>query len=176
MLRKFQRKTSASVIYEADIIGVARIVFDDKAMKLQGVLIDKNDKCFSLRGCVVPDDKQQSTTVLSTNFDVIDGETNHNFKIDDVVMKLEIDPKTTHHKMILEHPSLKFITKRWYHGYRADIEISGHINPQMVGYGCSLFVGDMTISTISTHHFVPLKRRLSLVDDNIIESSNDFLA
>lgn len=176
MLRKFQRKTSASVIYEADIIGVARIVFDDKAMKLQGVLIDKNDKCFSLCGCVVPDDKQQSTTLLSTNFDVIDGETNHNFKIDDVVMKLEIDPKTTHHKMILEHPSLKFITKRWYHGYRADIEISGHINPQMVGYGCSLFVGDMTISTISTHHFVPLKRRLSLVDDNIIESSNDFLA
>ncbi|VDN86416.1 unnamed protein product, partial [Brugia pahangi] len=136
VMRKFQRKTSASVIYEADIIGVARIVFDDKAMKLQGVLIDKNDKCFSLRGYVVPDDKQQSTTVLSTNFEVIDGETNHNFKINDVVMKLEIDPKTTHHKMILEHPSLKFITKRWYHGYRADIEISGHINPQMVGYGC----------------------------------------
>uniref|UniRef100_A0A1I8ETJ7 Uncharacterized protein n=1 Tax=Wuchereria bancrofti TaxID=6293 RepID=A0A1I8ETJ7_WUCBA len=145
-------------------------------MSYKGVLIDKNEKCFSLRGYVVPDDKQQSTTVLSTNFDVLDGETNHNFKIDDVIMKLEIDPTTTHHKMILEHPSLKFITKRWYRGYRADVEICGHINPQMVGYGCSLFVGDMTISTISTYHFVPLKRRLSLVNDNIIESSNDFLA
>lgn len=60
--------------------------------------------------------------------------------------------------------------------FRADVEISEHIDPRIVGYGCGLFVGNMTISTISTHCFVPLKRKLSQVNDSIVESSNDFLA
>uniref|UniRef100_A0A1I7V8K9 GMC_oxred_C domain-containing protein n=1 Tax=Loa loa TaxID=7209 RepID=A0A1I7V8K9_LOALO len=121
-------------------------------------------------------EKQQSAAIVSTNFDILDIETNQSFKIDNVIVKLDIDPETTHRSMILEHPSLKFVSKRWCHGYRADLEIHEHINPQMVGYGCDLFVGDMTISAISTPGFVPLKRRTSLVDGNIIESSNDFLA
>ncbi|CAG9540393.1 unnamed protein product [Cercopithifilaria johnstoni] len=91
-------------------------------------------------------------------------------------MKLDTDPKTEHRRMTLEHPSLKFVTERWHHGYRADVEIRKHINPKMVGYGCDLFVGNMKISVINTHCFVPLKRRLSSVNDNIVESSNDFLA
>lgn len=60
--------------------------------------------------------------------------------------------------------------------FRADVEICEQINPKMAGYGCDLFVGDMKISTVSTHYFASLKRRLSLMDDNVVESSNDFLA
>uniref|UniRef100_A0A0R3S301 Metalloprotease n=1 Tax=Elaeophora elaphi TaxID=1147741 RepID=A0A0R3S301_9BILA len=141
----------------------------------QGILTDKDDRCFSLRGYIVPDEKKLSTT-MSANFDVLDGEANHNFKINDVVMKIDADPNTAHRRITLEHPSLTFVTEKWHRGYRAAVEISEHLNPQMVGHGCDLFVGTMTIHIISLHYFVPLKRRLSLVDNNIIESSNDFLA
>ncbi|VDK87689.1 unnamed protein product [Litomosoides sigmodontis] len=142
---------------------------------LKGILTDENDRCFSLRGYAIPDEKQQSVAIL-TNFDVLDSGADHNFKIDNVIMKLDIDPVTTHRRMILEHPQLKFITEKWHRGYRADVEIREHINPAIVGYGRDLFIGNMTINIISTRNFVPLKRRLSLANDNVIEMSNDFLA
>ncbi|KAL3986346.1 hypothetical protein ACH3XW_42370 [Acanthocheilonema viteae] len=173
-----RHKNSVDIIHQVEIVGVARIVYDEKAMKLQGLLIDKNGRCFSLSGYIVPDEKQyktQQSTVLSANFDVLD-EASHNFKIDNVIMKLDIEPKTRHRRITLEHPLLKFITERCHRGYKADIEIFEHINPQMVGYGCDLFVGNMTIRIISTNSFVPLERRLSVMDDNVVESSSDFLA
>lgn len=44
------------------------------------MLTDKNDKCFSLRGYVVPEEKQQST-IVSANINLLDSETNHDFKV-----------------------------------------------------------------------------------------------
>uniref|UniRef100_A0A8R1XQE5 Uncharacterized protein n=1 Tax=Onchocerca volvulus TaxID=6282 RepID=A0A8R1XQE5_ONCVO len=178
MLRRFgecQRKLSTPVTYKADITGTARIIFDEKTMKLEGALVGENDRCFTFHGYVVRDEKQQSNS-MSANFGVLDSETNHNFKIDNVSMKLDTDPETAHRNLILEHDSFKFVTKKWLHGYRADIEISEHINPKMAAHGCSLFIGDIKISIISTHYFVPLKRSLSVADGDVIESSNDFLA
>ncbi|KAM3716273.1 Protein SprT [Dirofilaria immitis] len=177
MQRRFQRGISVPLLHKANIVGTARIVFDEKTMKFQGVLIAENDSCFSFHGYAASDGKQRSNIML-TNFDVLDGETGHNFKVNNVNMKLDIDPKTMHRYMILEHESFKFVTKKWLRGNRADIEISEHINPEMTGYGCDVFVGDMTINIVNRHNFVPLKRRLgiSLEDNEIIESSNDFLA
>uniref|UniRef100_A0A915Q1K8 Uncharacterized protein n=1 Tax=Setaria digitata TaxID=48799 RepID=A0A915Q1K8_9BILA len=141
----------------------------------QGTLVGKNTGCISFRGYVDSDSKQKQTAI-SISVDVIDVESDQNFRINDVRMELDVDPKTSRRNMTLEHPSLKFITQRWHYGCRADVEIHKHINPQMAGCGWELFIGQMTIIMINTYQFAPLTRRLSLTNGDVIESSNDFLA
>ncbi|VDM96205.1 unnamed protein product [Thelazia callipaeda] len=141
-----KRISRRGIVHSVNSSGIARIIFSEENMKIQGTLTGDNGEVFTFRGCIDSSQKRESSFSFTTAFEFLDNETGREFR--------EI----------------------LFSNFRADMEIYKHITPRIVDQNKEVFIGEMKISTNIFERSVVLERRLSSVEDEIIEISNDFLA
>ncbi|CAB3397536.1 unnamed protein product [Caenorhabditis bovis] len=169
------RQRRQGIVYDIRERGTARLIFDEKRTKFQGVLETISGETMLVRGKLSPDLASTSENgVIVMDVDIVDGEEGSVFHVNHV--NVCVDSQDAR----IESPAVKFDSVERYVGMRASVEIQQHMNPSIAENSNELFVGDMQIHLLTSHRPQPSIRRESICTDNndikILEVSDDFLA
>uniref|UniRef100_A0A915CED5 Galectin n=1 Tax=Parascaris univalens TaxID=6257 RepID=A0A915CED5_PARUN len=167
------------VIYNINLSGTGRIIFNEAKTKFQGLLLGAYDECISLRGWITVETDDPSTSMMTVM--IVDGESGNEFQVENVSVNFARNPNpiSSHFFVTIDSPCIKFTTNEVLYGNRADVEIRKYMDPTMAENGSQVHIGQMSVHLMANHRPKPSIRRESLCDDcnpAILEVSDDFLA
>ncbi|CAI5451962.1 unnamed protein product [Caenorhabditis angaria] len=169
------RQRRQGIIYDIRERGTARLVFDEKRTRFEGVLETVSGETMFLKG-KIPDDIATTSdgNITTMNVDVVDGEEGSVFHVTGV--EVRVDNQTAS----IESAAVKFDSEDRIIGMKAAVEIRQHLTPDQAEDYNELFIGNMQIHLLTSHRPPTTTRRESICGENndikILETSDDFLA
>ncbi|EFP08884.1 hypothetical protein GCK72_016547 [Caenorhabditis remanei] len=171
-----QRRTG--IVYDVREQGTARLIFDERRTKFDGVLDTISGETMLVRGRVTSPDASTSAPAtdgsILMDVDVVDGEEGSAFHVTGV--KVFVDEQYA----AIDSTAIKFEALDRLIGMKAAVEIQQHISPEIAEESKEVFVGKMQIHLLTSHRPSPSIRRESVCAENndikILECSDDFLS